>query len=84
MSLALLLFAAVVEGSDRGSVALRWLFRIPILVAVGAFTLFSISYGLERQDRFEIVILSACWLVVIAGSGLLAMRFRRMAAAKVA
>jgi hypothetical protein len=37
----------------------------------------SIKYGLDRQDRFEVVVLSVDWLVLIVNGVLLSMVFRR-------
>lgn len=78
MALSLALFSVAFTGRDRLATAGRWLFRVPIVVAVGGLLEVSVFYGLERQDRFEIFILSACWLTLIAGGLILAAIFWTM------
>jgi hypothetical protein len=46
-------------------------------VSVVALALYWAVYGIDRKDRFEIVILSACWLALIVNSVLLSVFFRR-------
>jgi len=41
------------------------------------FIALSIKYGLDRKDRFEIVILSVCWLLLILNGLLIARRIRK-------
>jgi Na+-driven multidrug efflux pump len=49
------------------------------VVGISTLAALSVAYGLERQDRFEIVILSACWLALVAGGFVLAALFWTMA-----
>jgi len=41
-----------------------------------AGTAYWVTFGIDRKDRFEIVILSACWIALIANGVLLAVHFR--------
>ena len=84
MAISLAMISVACTGADRLAKAARWIFRIPIVVCVGALVEVSALYGLERRDRFEIVILSACWLALIAGSLVLAATFWTMTPEKVA
>jgi hypothetical protein len=79
MSVSFVLMATAVAGTGRLTAAVRWIFRLPIVVAVIAIAAYSLAYGLERQDRFEIFILSACWFALIADGILLGISYRRMA-----
>jgi hypothetical protein len=40
-------------------------------------TVISISYGLDRMDRFEVAVISIEWLVLIINGVLLSLLFRR-------
>jgi len=78
MALSLAMFSVAFVARDRLASAVRWLFRLPIVVAIGGLIEVSVFYGLERQDRFEIFILSACWLTLIIGGLILAAIFWTM------
>ncbi len=79
MSVSFVLMAVAITGTGRLTSTVRWIFRLPIVVAVVAITALSLAYGLERQDRFEIFILSACWLALIVNGILLGIVYRRTA-----
>ena len=42
-----------------------------------ALSLITINYGLDRQDRFEVAVISINWLVLIINSVLLSIVLRR-------
>jgi hypothetical protein len=79
MSVSFVAMSMAVAGTDRLTAAVRWIFRVPLAVGVVAITALSVAYGLERQDRFEIVFLSACWLALITNGLLLGVVYRRKA-----
>jgi hypothetical protein len=85
MSVSFVFAASVLVSRGRLEAAVRWLFRVPLIAAAVGLAGFSIAFGLNRQDRFEVVILSVCWLTLIANGILLSVWFRRRlgAAAKV-
>ncbi len=77
MSVSFVFAASVLVSRGRLEAAVRWLFRVPLVVAAVGLAWFSIAFGLDRQDRFEVVILSACWLTLIINGVLLTVWFRR-------
>ena len=46
--------------------ALRWIYRTAVILAAGALFVISIVFGLNRLDRFEVIIISINWLVLIS------------------
>lgn len=76
MSLSFL-FMAPVFGKSRLESAVRWIFVIAFILAILSLVGISIAYGLERQDRFEVIVLSINWLVLITSGVLLSIVFRR-------
>ena len=77
MSLSFLFMAPVFINKNRLESAVRWVFVISFVLTVIAFTLISINYGLDRQDRFEVAIISIDWLVLIINGILLSIVFKR-------
>ena len=77
MSASLAAASLAISGEGRARAAVRQLFRAPVVVAVLGLIWVTAAFGLDRQDRFEIPILAACWLTLIAGSFLLAAAWRR-------
>lgn len=77
MSLSFLFVAPVFINKNRLEAAVRWVFIVSFALTLTAFTLISFNYGLDRQDRFEIAVISIDWLVVIINGVLLSMVFKR-------
>jgi len=77
MSLSFLFMAPVFARRSRLEVAIQWLFVTSSVLSFGALAVVSAIYGLDRQDRFEIVIISINWLVLIVAGVLLSIVFRR-------
>jgi hypothetical protein len=77
MSLSFLFMAPVFVNKNRLESAVRWVFVISFALTVIAFTLISINYGLDRQDRFEVAVISIDWLVLIVNGVLLSLVFKR-------
>ncbi len=77
MSLSFLFMAPVFVNKNRLESAVRWVFVISFLLTVIAFTLISFNYGLDRQDRFEVAVISIDWLVLIVNGILLSIVFKR-------
>ena len=77
MSLSFLFMAPVFSNRNRLESAVRWIFVIAFILAIISLVVISILYGLERQDRFEVAVLSIDWLVLIVNGILLSMVFRR-------
>jgi hypothetical protein len=78
MMSAALLFAAVgFAGRARLERAIRWLFITSSLAAVGAFIGLSLIYGQDLEYRFEVVVLTINWIVLIVAGALLSVLFKR-------
>lgn len=77
MSLSFVLIVPVFKGKDRLSAAIRWVFVIGFVLNIIALVVITLTYGLERLDRFEVVIISVNWLTLIINGGLIATLFRR-------
>ena len=61
----------------KGHKALQWTVSISFALAVLSFILVSLQYGIEREYRFEVIIISITWLEVMVVSGMLAGRYRK-------
>ena len=77
MALSFLFVALVFSGKDRLSRAVRWVFIAGFGLAIIALIAFSALYGLDRQDRFEVAIISIDWLVLIINGILVSRMFKR-------
>ncbi len=77
MALSFVFIAPVFAGKDRLQNAVRWVFLSGFGLAVIAFIVFSTIYGLDRQDRFEVAIISIDWLVLLINGILLGLWFRK-------
>jgi hypothetical protein len=75
MSLSFLCMAPVFARRTRLESAIAWIFIAGFVLAIGALLLFSLTFGLERQDRFEIAVISIDWLVLIINGVLLSILF---------
>lgn len=65
MSFSLFLFSWIFSGTGKSGNYLKWLFRVPLVVSLVSLILISLVHGLNRSYRFEIVTISANWLVII-------------------
>lgn len=77
MALSFLFMAPVFANRNRLETAIRWIFIVAFIVVIVSFLAFSIIYGLDRLDRFEVIALSVDWLVLIVNGILLSVFFRK-------
>jgi hypothetical protein len=77
MSLSFLFIASVFAGRSRLESVVRWVFLIAFALAIVSLVVISFTYGLNRQDRFEVIVLSIDWLALIVNGVLLSIVFRR-------
>lgn len=77
MSFAFIFLVPVFGSKDRIEFAIRWIYIIAFIIIVISFAIISIKYGSERQDRFEVMIISVDWLVLIVNGILTSILFRR-------
>jgi len=78
MSASFLLLVPLVRWHDVMSRIVRWVFVAGFVVPVVAFGAIAAIYGFDRQDRFEVIIISIDWLVLIVNGILLALIFQRL------
>lgn len=76
MSLSFLFLARVFSGKTRLETAVRWIFVAGFALALIALVSVALNYGLERQDRFEVAIISVDWLVLLINGFLIGRVFR--------
>ncbi|MBN1202801.1 MAG: hypothetical protein JXJ20_13195 [Anaerolineae bacterium] len=76
MSLSFLFMAPVFAVQHRLASAIRWVFILGFVLPLVSLILISAAYGLERLDRFEVVVLSVDWLVLVVNGILLSLVFR--------
>lgn len=77
MSISFLFMAPVFSGKNRAERVLRWLFRINFILAVSSLVLISYYFGIQREYRFEVAIITLNWLSLIIGGILLSVIFKR-------
>jgi len=82
MSLSFLFAALMLAGDGRMVRVIRWIFAAGFAVPVVALVAYAVSYGLDRQYRFEVVAIATDWSVLIVNGVLVAivLRGRRHAA----
>jgi hypothetical protein len=78
MSFSFLFMTPVLVSKERIVSAIRWVFIISFIITIASFIMISIGFGLERLDRFEVVVISVNWLVLIVNGVLLAILFRKL------
>lgn len=77
MSLSFLFMAFVFINRDRLESAIRWIFVIAFILAIISMVVISIIYGLAREDRFEVAVISIDWIALIINGSLLSILFRK-------
>lgn len=75
--LSLFVVTPMFDGKNGLERSLRWIGIVCCFLAVLAFTLIALSFGIEREYRFEVAIISIAWLELIVWSILLARFFKR-------
>lgn len=77
MAVSFLFMAPVFSGAGKAERGLRLLLIAGFLLMAAAYLYYSVVYGLTREYRFEVAVISIDWIVLLAGSVLMAMVFRR-------
>lgn len=77
VSLSLVTLVPALPTATRPERTVRWLFAGGALTNAAALAWFAVKYGHQRGYRFEIVVLSVDWLMLIVGGALMAVVFRR-------
>ena len=77
MSLSFVFAAFVFETKSRLEGAIRWIFIAGFGLTMVALGIVSAQLGLERQDRFEVIVISITWLVLIVNGILVGILFKK-------
>ena len=77
MAISFLSIAPVFTGKSRLKGAIRWIFIIGFILSMVFLTAVSINHGLNRQDRFEVAVISVDWLVLVVNGILLGILFKK-------
>jgi len=77
MAVSFIFMAPVFAGKGRLESAVQWIFIISFILVFAALIIISVFYGLERMDRFEVVVITVDWLVLIIIGILLSLIFRK-------
>jgi hypothetical protein len=77
MSLSFLFAAIAIAGRNRLESTIRWIFIVGFVLVLLSLAAISLTYGLDRLDRFEVLAISVDWLVLIVNGILLSIMFRR-------
>jgi hypothetical protein len=82
MSLSFLFLAPVFTNEGRLASVVRWVFIAGFVLTMVFLAVISINYGLDREDRFEIAVISIDWLVLLINGVLLSLLFRSQVKAR--
>ncbi len=76
MSFSFLFISMIFTDKNRIKMVIRWVYRISFLIVIVSFIGISYKYGLDRKDRFEVVVISINWLVLIVNGILVGIVFK--------
>ena len=65
MSLAFLFLSPIFIGKNRLEKIMRWIYTIPSIGIFISFIYYSITFGLDRDYRFEVAAITIDWLAII-------------------
>lgn len=77
MGLSFLFAGIAITGRNRLESTIRWIFIGGFVLVLLSLAATSLTYGLDRLDRFEVLAISVDWLVLIVNGILLSIMFRR-------
>jgi len=77
MSLSFICMAPVFSGINKLEKAIRWTFIISFVLTIISFIIISILYGITREYRFEVIVISIDWIALIVSGILLSVLFKR-------
>jgi len=76
MSIALFAIAPIFSGSKL-QLVIRWLFILGFIFTVIALIIISLVFGIHREYYFEVAVITINWTVLIVGSFMIGLVFRR-------
>jgi len=77
MNVAFLSIAPVFSRTNRLENAIRWIFIISFILTIISLIIISIRYGIHREYRFEVAVITIDWIVLIVSGILLSVVFKR-------
>jgi hypothetical protein len=77
MSISFVSIAPVFKGTKRLEKSIRFVLMISFLLTFSAFILISVLYGIHREYRFEVAVITINWTTLIIVGILLSIQFRR-------
>lgn len=83
MSVAFVVVAPVLPTTTRVERALRWLLVAGFAATIVALGVVAGVYGSDRQDSFEVPVISIVWLVLVTAGPLLAVVLKRSASSTI-
>ena len=78
MSLSFLFMAPAFAGKGRLGSFIQWIFIIAFLLTIASLVIFLIQYGMEREYRFEVAVITIDWLVLVINGILVGLFFKRI------
>jgi hypothetical protein len=76
MSISFLCIAPIFSETTRLEIAIRWLLIIGFVMAIIFLVIISAIYGISREYRFEVAVISIDWIVLIILGILLSDKFK--------
>lgn len=77
MSFSFLFLSFIYTNKSSLHKAIRWIYLLAFIFTVFSFVLISVKYGIDRKDRFEVLVISVDWLVLIINGILTSKLYRR-------
>lgn len=77
MALSFVFFAPSFSGKSRLETLIRWIFIAGFVSALLALAAVSITYGVAREYRFEVAVISIDWLVLMVNGFLISRLFSK-------
>lgn len=77
MGVSFVFVAPAISGDTRIEQALRWVLFLGFVLGMAALVGTTLAYGIRREYRFEVFMISIDWIVLIVAGILLSVVFRR-------
>ncbi len=77
MSFSFLFVALIFNAKDRMNRFIKWIFILGFVMTILSFSIITVKYGTLRDYRFEIIVISIDWLVLLVNGILAAFFFKR-------
>lgn len=77
MSISFLFLSFVFTDKNRLSGSIRWLLTVSFVLTLLSYVFYLITYGIEREYRFEVAVITINWLTLIVVGILIGVYFNR-------